>query len=342
MLEGAFNAIVDLFKGAADMIEAVMKVIWNLVTGNPGRIKDMLMGWAGKMKLAWEHRGQIADEFLKKWNAEGMWDRGLFQGEVLGWVMMTVLLILVTMGEGAPAAIGGITARWPQLIKLLKTVDTLGDVTTYLGAAAKAVRLPKEAAAFVAGKVGRAGRAVGHTAEGLGEGGGRAGKKVGREVEHHAAHGAEHGSQPTIESSTPAEIFHGYGKLSPRQERLLTALPRDLSRTIVLKNSLSLTDLAALTARTGDEFAVFTRGPQRMVIRGSPSGVALTKVELTALRDAGWKWSGHTHPGVADLVLDASGGDRMVLEIFGQEQSAILNSRGARNVFDRSDNRRVP
>ena len=63
----------------------------------------------------------------------------------------------------------------------------------------------------------------------------------------------------------------------------------------------------------------------------------VTKPELIALRDGGWKWSGHTHPGVADLVLDASGGDRVVLEIFGQQQSAITNSRGARNVFDRSD-----
>lgn len=49
-----------------------------------------------------------------------------------GWVMMTVLLIRVTMGEGAPAAISGIAVRWPQMVKLLRTVDTLGDVTTYL------------------------------------------------------------------------------------------------------------------------------------------------------------------------------------------------------------------
>jgi hypothetical protein len=105
---------------------------------------------------------------------------------------------------------------------------------------------------------------------------------------------------------------------------------------------VSLTDLAALTAHTGDEFAVFTRGPQRLLIRGNPRGVRLTENELIALRNAGWKWSGHTHPGVADLVLDASGGDRKVLEIFGQRQSVITNSRGARNVFDESDNRRIP
>ena len=165
MLEGAYKAIVDLFKGAVDMVEAVLKVIWNLVTGNPGRVKEMASGWVEKMKAVWEHRGEIADEFLKKWNAENAWDRGLFQGEVLGWVTMTVLLILVTMGEDAPAALAGIAARWPQLIKLLKTVDTLGDVTTYLGAAAKAAKLPSKAARFVAGKFGRAERAAEHLAE---------------------------------------------------------------------------------------------------------------------------------------------------------------------------------
>ncbi|HEY0987402.1 MAG TPA: hypothetical protein VGD80_10140, partial [Kofleriaceae bacterium] len=142
LLEGAYNAIVDLFKGAVDMIEAVLDVVWNVITQNPGRIKDMLMSWVHKMKLTWEHRGEIADDFLEKWNAEGTWDRGLFQGEVLGWLAMTVLLILITMGEAAPAALGGIAVRWPQLVQLLKTVDTLGDVTTYLGAAARATKLP--------------------------------------------------------------------------------------------------------------------------------------------------------------------------------------------------------
>src|SRR5690606_5400714 len=148
--------------------------------------------------------------------------------------------------------------------------------------------------------------------------------------------------QPAIQASTPAAIYHGYGKLSQRQAELLATLPKALSSAIVPKSAYSLADLAALTAHTGVEFTVFTRGPQRMIIRGKPDGVGLTKADLIELRDSGWKWSGHTHPGVKDLVLDGSGGDREVLKIFGQERSLILNSRGARNVFDTSDNRRVP
>jgi hypothetical protein len=186
ILEGAYNAVVDLFKGAVDMVEAVLKVVWNLVTGNLGAIKDMLMGWVDKMKLAWEHRGEIADEFLKKWNAESMWDRSLFQGDVLGWVMMTVLLILVTMGEDVPAAVAGIVTRWPQLVKLLKTVDTLGDVTTYVGAAAKAAKVPGKAAKYVAGKLGKASRGAEHVAEDVGKDVSRGGNKATNAAEHAA------------------------------------------------------------------------------------------------------------------------------------------------------------
>ena len=184
LLEGAYNAVVDLFKGAVDMVEAVLKIIWNIVTGNPGRVKEMASGWVEKMKAVWEHRGEIADEFLKKWNAENAWDRGQFQGEVLGWVTMTVLLILVTMGEDAPAALAGIAVRWPQLIKLLKTVDTLGDVTTYLGAAAKAAKLPGKAAKYVGGKFGRAARDAEHVAGDVERDARRGSDNAGKLAEH--------------------------------------------------------------------------------------------------------------------------------------------------------------
>src|SRR5262249_13151355 len=109
------------------------------------------------------------------------------QGEVLGWVSMTVLLILITMGEDAPAALSGIAVRWPQLIKLLRTVDTLSDVTTYLGATAKAAKLPSTAARSVAGRFCNAERAVGHLAEDA--------QRVAADVERGASH-PPHGEKP--------------------------------------------------------------------------------------------------------------------------------------------------
>jgi hypothetical protein len=229
LLEGAYNAVVDLFKGAVDMVDAVLKVVWNLVTGNPGRVKEMASAWVGKMKLVWEHRGEIADAFLKKWNAESAWDRGLFQGEVLGWVTMTVLLILVTMGEDAPAALAGIAVRWPQLVKLLKTVDTLGDVTTYLGAGAKIAKLPAKATRFVAGKFGKAERAAEHIAEDVGKDAGRAAHELSGSHEHVSGEPAppgtakEHGGEGP---SSAAEFLKAFRRAKKIKEVEAVSLKR--------------------------------------------------------------------------------------------------------------------
>ena len=147
----------------------------------------------------------------------------------------------------------------------------------------------------------------------------------------------------TISASSPSEIAWGFGDLSKRQQGLLDHLPGNLSSTTVHKRGISLTDLASLTAKTGDEFALFTNGGQRLVVRGNASGVPLTRSDLESLSNQGYKWSGHSHPGTSDLVLDASGipGDRLVLEIFGQEQSVIVNSAGKLNLFNMNDNIRI-
>ena len=107
---------------------------------------------------------------------------------------------------------------------------------------------------------------------------------------------------------------------------------------------MNVTDLAALTAQTGDEFALFTRGSQRLIFRGNQYGVPLTKSELAGFKEQGFKFSGHSHPGTSDITLNASGfpGDREVLQIFNQQQSLILNSSGRRSVFDATIDRRVP
>lgn len=92
----------------------------------------------------------------------------------------------------------GIAVRWPQLVNLLKTVDALGDVTTYLGAAAKVAKLPAKATRFVAGKFGRAERATEHLA-------GDAQRTVGG-VEREASH-VPHGEQPR-EAAHPSPGHH--------------------------------------------------------------------------------------------------------------------------------------
>ncbi len=143
-----------------------------------------------------------------------------------------------------------------------------------------------------------------------------------------------------ISRSTPAEIYHGYGALSKRQSELLRKLPNYKSSVIIKKSDVTVNDLAALTAKTGHEFAMFTLGSRRLIIRGNNSKVVPDPSLLEKIKAENWKWSAHVHPGTTELVLNASGvpGDKGMLNYLNQERSLILNSSGRRNVFDQDDN----
>lgn len=111
-------------------------------------------------------------------------------------------------------------------------------------------------------------------------------------------------------------------------------LPDFDSSVIVKKNAVNLNDIAALTAKTGDEYAMFTRGGQRMIIRGNSQMVNINKSKALELHNAGFKWSGHTHPGEGVNVKMPSDGDLYILEQFKQKRSVILDSQGKVALFE--------
>lgn len=137
----------------------------------------------------------------------------------------------------------------------------------------------------------------------------------------------------------PSAILHGYGNLSRTQQGLLDNLAEFGSQTLVRKASVSMNDLAALTAKTGDEFLMLTLGGRRMIVRGSSQGFhgLVTEEWAKQMAAQGWRLSGHTHPilrGQSSLSsLMSSGGDRQILEIFGQQRSVIHNTLGDWSVF---------
>jgi hypothetical protein len=136
-----------------------------------------------------------------------------------------------------------------------------------------------------------------------------------------------------VSASTPTEILFGAGKLSNRLTAILEKIPEEGAVTIVKKGQFSLRDLAALTAQTGDEFAIFTRGPQRMIIRGTKSTVPIFEEDAAKLAAEGWRWSGHSHPGTQRYILKASEGDMAVLGASGGKMSVIVNSVGEFSQF---------
>ena len=75
-----------------------------------------------------------------------------------------------------------------------------------------------------------------------------------------------------------------------------------------------MSDLSALTAQTGDEFAMFTKGKERLIIRGNAYNVNVDEAFAKELSRLGYKWSGHTHPGTSGNVLIPSVGDKLILK----------------------------
>jgi len=121
--------------------------------------------------------------------------------------------------------------------------------------------------------------------------------------------------------------------INQRQKKVLELLPEYNSRKIFSKDAVNMSDLAALTAVTGDEFAMFTKGTDRMLIRGNSYSVQITVDEAKELAHNGYRWSGHTHPGDSRECLTASRGDYLILKAFGQKRSVIYNSLGQFEIF---------
>lgn len=131
----------------------------------------------------------------------------------------------------------------------------------------------------------------------------------------------------------PNAILHSGVELNNRQKRLLDNLPEFDSRTTVDREDVSMRDLSALTAYTGDEFAMFTKNSERLIVRGNTVKVNITPEKAAELAAQGYKWSGHTHPGYDNLSLMPSGGDKEVLRAFNQAESVIYNSKGMFSTF---------
>lgn len=78
---------------------------------------------------------------------------------------------------------------------------------------------------------------------------------------------------------------------------------------------------------------MFTRGSQRMIVRGGPTNVNINGVKAQELASIGYRWSGHTHPGIGRNVKIPSPGDLFILSNFKQTRSVIYDSSSKFNIF---------
>jgi hypothetical protein len=122
----------------------------------------------------------------------------------------------------------------------------------------------------------------------------------------------------------PNAVLHFGQPLNTRQQELLDNLPEYDSRAIVPKNSVKMSDLSALTAKTGVEYAMFTKGNERLVVRGNEIKVNIGVEEAKRLNEQGYRLSGHTHVGVGPRMLLASDSDKIILQAFRQQQESVI------------------
>lgn len=123
--------------------------------------------------------------------------------------------------------------------------------------------------------------------------------------------------------------------LNNRQSAILARLGDYDSRVTVSKKDVNMADLAAFTAKTGHEFAMFTKGNERLIVRGNGVKVEIDLEQAAELAAAGYRWSGHTHPGDTINCLMPSPGDKAVLAAFKQDVSVIYNSKGQFATFEK-------
>ena len=135
-----------------------------------------------------------------------------------------------------------------------------------------------------------------------------------------------------IEQAHPADVAFGARDLNEKQQAILEKLPEYGSQAFVNKRDASMLDLAALTAKTGDEFTMFTRKGKRLIVRGNAKRVPVYIDDAEEMRSEGYRWSGHTHAGFTDASLVVSNGDRRILVVFGQSSSVIYKAAGRRGM----------
>jgi RHS repeat-associated protein len=125
-----------------------------------------------------------------------------------------------------------------------------------------------------------------------------------------------------IRSDTPASAAPSSVNLNRHQRQLLEQLRQKGDFVELPKKMLRISDMTRLSAHERVEFALFTRGGQRILMRGDLNSVPFTPGMAKKWAQQGWRWSGHTHPvsGESPLVQSSwrRGSDQGVLWRFSQ------------------------
>ena len=125
-------------------------------------------------------------------------------------------------------------------------------------------------------------------------------------------------------------VKHGKAGLDKRRKGLLDRVPNQNDSAEFPVGSLEMKDLAYLTAKTGDEFAILRGKDKDILWHGTPLECAVLARYEDDLKAHRLELYGHSHPG--EPVPKASDNDRRFLKHIGQKKSLLISGMTGRET----------
>ena len=119
-------------------------------------------------------------------------------------------------------------------------------------------------------------------------------------------------------------IRAGDAGLNERRQKMLDRVPESGSFSSFSKEYIEMKDLAYLTAKTGDEFALLRGKNTDILFHGTPVNCFFEGLLEEMLLSRKVEIVGHSHPGEITPVVSAD--DRETLVRIGQKRSKLISA----------------
>lgn len=119
-------------------------------------------------------------------------------------------------------------------------------------------------------------------------------------------------------------IKRGEAGLSARRRMLLTRVPKKNDWAKFDRDSISMKDIAYLSAKTNDEFAILRGKKEDILYHGSKYHCDIEGVLVDMLMQGKLELYGHSHP--IERIPIPSDDDRNTLMLIGQKSSRIISA----------------
>ena len=320
IFEGAYQAVVDIFKGAVEMVKLAFEIAKADFNGQlMGKILDAahkVYDFISKLDVT-ELAKKLGHYFVDKWNHATWFHRGEMIGGVVGYIAMNVLLALASEGGTLGALLAEAAEAGSDIAKLVmafvKVTEVAQNPVKLLEGAGKGVVLGEDAAKVRQGlKDAKAARSA--TDEG---------EKTVEEYEKRARHTPEPGAMDTESLSHEGVTFemNFIRDLSPRARSLVRKIEQ---QGFVRVDEIAKDDLVAISKWFNREIGVLQSPYGRLrIVLGSRTGV------LTKQIREGEVFVAHTHP----VFQSKSGHFKADLPNAAWNREAVIDWDGMVTVF---------